>query len=1117
MLAKDLINRIERNGLLDQDIIEALRQQLEQGGARVTPEAVAKLLVDNGQLTSFQASKLIGELRSGQYAQSEPADDIDLLAGVQDDAADVVEVVEADPLEVEAVPVQAVASQSVSDPSRSSAGTASSGSATPSRPMPNRPKSSRKKPPPTKSVWDSFKIYGYLTIIALLLFLGFGLYWWLNRETADAFIGRANEAYEQANHQVAQDGYNSFLEEFGDDNEYSSLARVRVVMTELYKSASFKQQPEEAVRIAKEKLPGIAEEQGMNEERGNLAQLLVDIADNLARAAGKATETPAKEALLATLDEHRELMDNPLYMTGTLRATLAGQIKSVEEARERVKRDISRNKRLDAAEASMKTALDQKETKEAYDIRKELLRDFPELQDNERLETLIQRACEIQQTLVQPSSKLPQAVTSGPESDSLRSIVLTSLSGRTAPDMRGETLYIRAGGSIMAFDGLDGSLKWRKFVGFAKNLDPVRLENGLGVLLNDSNTLEVLRCDADSGQILWRSQIGEPFNEPVAIKDDIYVTTKSGRLVSIDAESGDAKWATQIPQALETSPGVDERKGRLYLPGNHSNLYLINARDGSAIESLYTEHAEGTVSVPPVPLFGHVFVIENAGSDYANIHILRVDEKGEKLKVAQDPIRLVGNVRVSPVVQGRRLIVLTDRGQVKVLDIEISSENEQVSVVASLPPFYDQPTATEMAVGGTAMWITGTRVGRYELQIHVGQVIRDWSLHELDQCIGKPFISDDTLVYARILRGTSAIRVTAAMPKTGEEIWKTDVGVPVASIRPAEGAVHAITNQATLYDLDRETIAQGSTKAPLENAGSRNVAARFVVPVEMEKNRLAFLDQGRGETILIYDPNRATEKLRQIPLRLTAGKPNGGMVFSGDGLFLTVDSGRALLINWQTGAVKATPFQPPSDPVGTVNWTDPVVLPNDANQVVVADDRKKIYRLRVSEQIRELASKDLEKEFLGPAVGLGDTFVATMAGPAADFIVGHDLTSLNQSFQTLLTGRVTWGPVAIDDYACVQTDDGKLRAFTSKGKQAFAVDLPAGKPVGVVQRVGSNWLLAGVPGWLVTIDPNSGDVVGQDDLGQPISATPLPTSDSGKFLLVPGAEGVIYLNQTPGL
>ena len=79
MLANELIDRLERLGLLDQEIIEALREQLVQGGTRVTPEAVAKLLVDNGHLTRFQATKLIGELRSGENTSRIQTDRVSLL------------------------------------------------------------------------------------------------------------------------------------------------------------------------------------------------------------------------------------------------------------------------------------------------------------------------------------------------------------------------------------------------------------------------------------------------------------------------------------------------------------------------------------------------------------------------------------------------------------------------------------------------------------------------------------------------------------------------------------------------------------------------------------------------------------------------------------------------------------------------------------------------------------------------------------------------------------------------------------------------------------------------------------------------------------------------------
>ncbi len=1046
MLANELIDRLERLGLLDQEIIEALREQLDQGGTRVTPEAVAKLLVDNGQLTHFQATKLIGELRSGQYEDATPAsEDGDLTAGLDDlavvaeEAEEVVEVVEVEPVDVfEAEPVAVEAVAVDAEPVEAVAEAMSedrSGS---------RPRPSRKKPEPPKTVWDSFKVYGYLGIIALLLLTGLGIWFVLSREDADEFIAEANKLYDQQNYTGAQDMYLSFLNKFGEDSQYASLARTRVTMTELYKAAQFKQEPWRAVDLAKEKLPLIAEEEGMNEERGNLASLLVDIAASVATAAGKAKETPDKQALLAKLDEQRELMEDPMYMPTSMKTTLAGQIQSVEESRARVQRDINRNIRLDESEAAMKTALDAKNTKEAYDIRMQLLREFPELHDHERLVTLIRAASDIQQTLVQPSSNLPETSNEATEVAQVPSVVLTTLAGKNAPDLRGETLYFRARGSILAFDGENGKLRWRKFVGNSEDLPPVRLEGG--VLLSESAAFDVLRVTEMDGKVAWRSHIHEEFNQPISVADDVYVATDSGRLIALDADSGDPKWATQIPQPLETGPGVDDRANRAYVPGNHSNLYLLNSRDGSCLESFYIGHEEGTISVPPVPLLGHVFVIENAGSDYANVHVLRVDESGQNLRIAQPLFRLTGNVRIPPIIQGRRLIVLTDRGEVVVYDIEPTAEREQVTIAATLPAFYEQPTATQMAVGRSQMWITGTRIGRYELQINTGRVVRDWSIHELDTFIGEPFTTDDTLVHARVLRGTSAIRVTAANPKTGEEIWRTDVGVPVAMLKPAPGGkgLHVVTSQAALFELDREALASGSTKGPIENPGDKAVAIRFENPISIDTTRSLMLNQVGGQSILVYDPQREREQLRQVTMRLPAGKPVGGGLVAGGGLFLPLDTGRAVTIDWQIGKMLA-PFQPDSNPVGKVRWTQPLALPDDPDQVVLADSRKKIYRLRVAETIKELASKDLEYEMLGPAARVADTMIATTSGPAADFIVGFEMVSLNEKFKTLLEGRVTWGPVSADDLALLQTDDGMLRGIDANGNQKFAVEVAQGK------------------------------------------------------------------------
>ena len=71
MLAEKLIARLERQGLLEEKVIAELREQIADSRFAITPEAVAKLLVDNGHLTTFQARKLVGELMDEAETESD--------------------------------------------------------------------------------------------------------------------------------------------------------------------------------------------------------------------------------------------------------------------------------------------------------------------------------------------------------------------------------------------------------------------------------------------------------------------------------------------------------------------------------------------------------------------------------------------------------------------------------------------------------------------------------------------------------------------------------------------------------------------------------------------------------------------------------------------------------------------------------------------------------------------------------------------------------------------------------------------------------------------------------------------------------------------------------------
>ena len=166
----------------------------------------------------------------------------------------------------------------------------------------------------------------------------------------------------------------------------------------------------------------------------------------------------------------------------------------------------------------------------------------------------------------------------------------------------------------------------------------------------------------------------------------------------------------------------------------------------------------------------------------------------------------------------------------------------------------------------------------------------------------------------------------------------------------------------------------------------------------------------------------------------------------------------------------------------------------------------------LGENTRELASKDLEYEFLGPLAGVGDTVVGTTAGPAGDFIVGFEMVSLNEKFKTLLNGRAAWGPIAAGNLCLLQTDDSVLRAYAADGTQAFEVNCRRGSPSAsrCWSANRSSWLVRLV-GWSRST-AGSGKLLGQTDLGQPISATPCP---AGSRLLGAWCRGSCLPHRNP--
>src|ERR1041385_1791150 len=65
-LGRKVMDLAEQQGLLDGKAIAELRKQVAESKFVVTPEAIAKVLVDHGHLTPFQARRLVSQAQGNE-------------------------------------------------------------------------------------------------------------------------------------------------------------------------------------------------------------------------------------------------------------------------------------------------------------------------------------------------------------------------------------------------------------------------------------------------------------------------------------------------------------------------------------------------------------------------------------------------------------------------------------------------------------------------------------------------------------------------------------------------------------------------------------------------------------------------------------------------------------------------------------------------------------------------------------------------------------------------------------------------------------------------------------------------------------------------------------------
>ena len=255
---------------------------------------------------------------------------------------------------------------------------------------------------------------------------------------------------------------------------------------------------------------------------------------------------------------------------------------------------------------------------------------------------------------------------------------------------------------------VDGTVYWlrtdngvpvgRRFVGF-ESVSPLVLDPKVAsdTILFDAAHQELVRVGPKGNDLRWRLPLGERIEAaPVLAGSRLIVATSSGKLLLVDAETGQTQRAVQLPSRVCAAPAISADGATLFLATDQGTLYVVAAKELSVLQATDLGHGAGSVSLPLVAMGEHVLLSDNA--DWSNT-TLRVFAYGAPVAKeatgndgAADPnapkvvavpkdakptlrplqtITLAGQLVAPPVVAGQRAdqtaYVVTDRGELTAL------------------------------------------------------------------------------------------------------------------------------------------------------------------------------------------------------------------------------------------------------------------------------------------------------------------------------------------------------------------------------------------------------------------------------------------------------------------
>lgn len=1090
MTPQQFLDALKKQDLLPSAVLDKLRKKTETSSKPLTAKSLARFLIEKGLLTKHQALSLLaegGELEGKPAPQPAPSDPSGINLPL-DDLQDLSSSAEWSVDEGGGGFAEAVEAESTSTS-----------------------KGSKSKKPAKKggSEWDSPLLLIGGGALVLLVLIGVTITLIMTAEDADNVLMEARSAMQGGNYPTSLENFEKFVTKFPGHPEYSK-ARVELATTRIRQSLTAG--PAVAFETAQTELKAVENEADFNVAEEHLSDLLPQIARALAERAEKG-ESPEQSQEFFTLAESALGMAyNTKYIPKARRDVT--ELERIRETIERVQRRQQSLVDLESTLSTIDAAVASGDTNAAYTAQEELVEKHPSLIGNERLASALANISQSEQANIRYIAE-PIEASRTPTENAIKA-TLGVAKVRLAGEAPAEGYHcVQVSGVAYGVNLKNGEVIWRHYVGpTLEQVDPQSVGDDLLLVewrsAGESQEQSLVRINAATGEMQWRLTVDDTFAQPVVSNDRVYLAGKSGRLHVVDASTGTREGYLQFAQPLSAPPAVHGEKDLLYVAGEHSSIYSISTGDNACVGVFYSKHPRKSIVAAPAVVLDKLAVVVNDGVNTCRLHLLGIDGQGVVSKATSEK-RLTGRVVRQPLVGGRRLVVVTDRGQISVYEVSMGHEGEPISELATRRAGTASPFVRFAALSERDIWFGENSLAKYAVapagnRLTVQELAEDYNR---SQFVAPIEVQDNVIVHVRSRKDDAGFTVTACSAANGKPYWETDIaippgGEPVSSdttatllLGDANGHVHRFSTDAMATQVLNISGASGGQKMPLSKSEFSTL---------LQENQVVFTSTGSKQAMLhslLKEPNSVTLTLPdQLACRPAA---------FGQGWLAPLSLGQVLYLDSETASPLAAPFQPPLRPGESTHWIPPAAV--DDQQFVIADRYNTVYLVELRDTGVPALIAVAEGE-VGPSplrtnlVVVGDT---VLAGTADGHLARYQIPHLERSESISVGSPIVWGPYRAGDVVVAATANGELAAFGKDGEKLWQVPLSVDNLAGAPITQGGNCIVASDGGVILTIELETGTIHGRANIGEPVASGPISFASQ---VLVAGRDGALLVVDT---